>query len=323
MAAVKPEPVEYDGKTFASIKEFVNFYGLNYSKVQYYRKLGKTPEEIIRECQFTTASKQSLLGGDAAGGNSIEVEYDGIPYKSIYEAATALGINPSQVYETRKRNKVSPTEAIRLVLERKGKGRKPSHRAIPCVVAGVEYESREAAIMAYHLPRITVYSRMERENISFEEALIRGRNAAVYCPPVKSLFPSLRLVPSNAPLQQPILEELEASLKYYVVPVSPLRDMTTFLPALCANDAAYLYFHHEARGLEITAPLPFPLDVETINSLNNAYVCTKLVYCKELEKVLLTGFQCAKENGQDIKPLLYAYFSFASVLDELSRRYGG
>ena len=68
MAAVKPEPVEYDGRTFASIKEFVNFYGLNYSKVQYFRKLGKTPEEIVRECQFSTASKQGLLGEDAPVG---------------------------------------------------------------------------------------------------------------------------------------------------------------------------------------------------------------------------------------------------------------
>ena len=322
MAVVKPEPIVYDGKTFASIREFVNFYGLNYSKVQYYRKLGKSPEEIIRECQFSTASKQSLLGDDASVGHSIGVEYDGVPYKSIYEAATALGINPSQVYEVRKRSKVSPSEAIRLVLERSGKERKPGYRAIPCVVAGVEYASREAAIMAYHVPRITVYSRMERENISFEEALIRGRNAAIYCPPVKSLFPSLCLVPSNAPLQQPILEEMEASLKYYVVPVQPLRDLTTFLPALCANENTYLYFHHEARGLEITAPLPFLMEAEAINDINNAYVCTKLVYCTELEKVLLTSFQSGKEKGQDIKPLLYAYFSFASVLDELTRRFG-
>ena len=323
MAAVKPEPVEYDGRTFASIKEFVNFYGLNYSKVQYFRKLGKTPEEIVRECQFSTASKQGLLGEDAPVGHSIGVEYDGISYKSIYEAATALGINPSQVYETRKRSKVSPAEAIRLVLERSGREKKPSHRAMPCVVAGVEYPSREAAIMAYHLPRITVYSRMERENISFEEALVRGRNESIYCPPVKSLFPSLRLVPSDSPLQQPVLEELNASLKYYVVPVRLLRDLTTFLPALYTNDSTYLYFHHEARGLEFVAPLPFLLDMETINTLNNTYACAKLVYCTELGKVLLTSFQAAREKGQEIKSLLFAYFSFASILDELMRKFGG
>ncbi len=321
MSAIQAKPVEYDGKTFASIREFVNYYGLNYSKVQYYRKLGKSPEEIVRECQFSSASKQALLGEDAVVGNRITVEYEGVPYKSIYDAAVALGINPSQVYETRKRRKVSASEAIRIVMERTGSPKRVGYRAMPCTVNGVEYASREEAILAYHLPRVTVYSRMEREGISFEEALVRGRNEAVHCPPTANLFPSLRLVPSNAPLQQPVLEELEASLEYYVVSVQPLRDLSTFLPVLCADGSTYLYFNHAARGVEIVAPLPFPLDYETINGLNETFATAKLVYNEDMGQLLLTGFQMAKETGQDTKPLLFAYFSFASVRDMLMKKY--
>lgn len=322
MSVINPQPITCEGHEFSSIKEFANYYGLNYAKVQHYRKLGKTPEEIVRECQFSAASKHSLLGEPKESGNRILCEYDGVKYDSIYEAATALGLSPSQVYDFRKRYHLTPSAAIELAMERRKGVKRPSAVAKKCVINGVEYESREAAIKAYHLPRITVYSRMEREHISFEEALLRGHRESTYCPPTASLFPSLRLVPSKAPLQQPILEEMDASLRYYNVPVQHLRDMITFLPVLLADNTTYLFFSHEARGLEIVSVLPFSLDLETINTLNAAYACSKLAYNTTTGQLLLTGFQMAKETGQDIKPLLFAYFSVASILEQLIRRFG-
>lgn len=322
MSVINPQPITCEGHEFGSIKEFANHYGLNYAKVQHYRKLGKSPEEIVRECQFSAASKHSLLGEPKDSGNRILCEYDGVKYSSLYEAATALGLSPSQVYDFRKRHHLSPSAAIEMAMERQKGGKRTSAVAKKCIVNGVEYESREAAIKAYRIPRITVYSRMEREHISFEEALVRGHRESIYCPPTASLFPSLRLVPSKAPLQQPILEEMDASLWYYNIPVQHLRDMLTFLPVLFADNNTYLFFSHEARGLEIVSVLPFSLDLETINTLNAAYACSKLSYNATTGQLLLSGFQMAKETGQDIKPLLFAYFSVASILEQLMRRFG-
>lgn len=322
MAVINPQPITCEGHEFSSIKEFANHYGLNYSKVQHYRKLGKSPEEIVRECQFSAASKRSLLGEPTESGNRILCEYDGIQYGSLYEAAVSLGLSPSQVYDYRKRYHLSPSAAIKMAMERQTGKKRVSGAAKKCFVNGVEYESREAAIKAFHLPRITVYSRMEREHISFEEALVRGHRESIYCSPTASLFPSLRLVPSKAPLQQPILEEMDASLRYYNIPVQHLRDMLTFLPVLYADNTTYLFFNHEARGLEIVSVLPFSLDLDTINTLNAAYASVKVAHNATTGQLLLTGFQMAKETGQDIKPLLFAYFSAASILEQLIHRFG-
>ena len=181
MSVINPQPITCEGHEFGSIKEFANHYGLNYAKVQHYRKLGKSPEEIVRECQFSAASKHSLLGELKDSGNRILCEYDGVKYSSLYEAATALGLSPSQVYDFRKRHHLSPSAAIEMAMERQKSGKRPSAVAKKCIVDGVEYESREAAIKAYRIPRITVYSRMEREHISFEEALVRGHRESIYC----------------------------------------------------------------------------------------------------------------------------------------------
>ena len=115
---------------------------------------------------------------------------------------------------------------------------------------------------------------------------------------------------------------MDASLRYYNIPVQHLRDMLTFLPVLFADNNTYLFFSHEARGLEIVSVLPFSLDLETINTLNAAYACSKLSYNATTGRLLLSGFQMAKETGQDIKPLLFAYFSVASILEQLMRRFG-
>lgn len=319
MNIVKPLSITCEGKEFPSIKEFANYYGLNYSKAQYYRKRGKSPEEIVEMCRFSTASKSTTPPKDSP--KRFSCEYNGVQYSSIYEASNALGLNPAQVYELRKRNNVSPSAAIKMAMDRReAKGKGSSRRAQPCVVDGVEYESREAAILAYKLPRITVYSRMEREGISFEEALSRGRKAAVYCPPAMSLFPALRLTPAQT-LNQPILEELSTSLDYYRRKVSSMRDMITLLPVLVVEENIYLFFNHEAHGLEIVSTLPIQADMETLNAINGAYANTKIFYNAITGQTTLSSFQAAKEEGQEIRPLLYAFFSYYSIREQLIRNF--
>ena len=317
--AVHAHPITCDGKDFATIREFANYYGLNYSKAQYYRKRGKTPEEILKACQFSSASKSEKPAKSTA--KRFLCEYQGVQYSSLYEAANALGFPPAQLYELRKRNNLPPSAAIELAMEKRAaKGKRESSRAQKCIIDGIEYKSQDDAIRAFGLPRITVYSRMERDGISFEEAVLKGRKAATYCPPTPSLFPTLRLVQTES-IEQPTLSELQRSLSYYKKRVTCMQDVRTCLPALCIEDSIYLYFNSEAHGLEFISVLPITLTLDTLNAINSAYANTKL-YCNPMtNQVILSAFQAAKEEGQEIKTLLYAYFSYEAIRQQLLRNF--
>lgn len=317
---VKPQPMEHDGQTFASVKEFAYHYGLNYQKVLYYRKRGKSPGEIIDACRFSNASKSSEA--PKASSKRFMFEYDGVKYNSLNEAANALGFSPNQIYEIRKRKNLSPAAAIAYAVEkRKKEGKGPAWAAKKCVIDGKEYESQEAAARAYHVPIITVYSRMERDGISFEEALAGGRRASIYRPPVVSLLPNLRLMPITGALNQAVLEDISNSLVYYNCTVSHVRDIVSWMPALLVDGHTYLYFNGDAKGLEIVSELPFSIDDNALNLLNGAYVAVKL-FKNPTGALFLFSFQQAKEEGQDIKSLLNAYFSFAAIREGLMRKFG-
>lgn len=314
-------PVTCNGQEFSSFKEFTNYYGLHYTKAQYYRKQGKTPEEILEICKFTSHSKTTSDPKPSA--KRYLCEYNGVQYGSLNEAACALGFSPSQIYELRRRNNLSPSAAIEMAMEQrlnKGAVQKSGNHK-KCVIDGIEYESQEAALRAYKIPGITVYSRMEREGISFEEALIRGRKSNLHCPPVASLFPSLRLTACSDEQLQDTLKELVASLQYYQCKVQILRDLTSQLPVLLVNGENYVYFNQEAKGLEIISELPCTLDAETINLLNSAYVATKIFVMPQTGKIYLLSFQFAKEEAQNIKSLLHAYFTFVTTKENLRRSF--
>lgn len=312
-------PVEYKGQTYESLKAFANALGLPYTKVVHHYKKGRVPEEIVELCQFTAASKAKEAPKE--GSKRCFVEHNGIQYTSIYAAAEALGLSAARIYDIRKRKGISAAEAIDYALEQKlakpGTGKSPNSK--PCTIEGVTYPSREAAINAYHQTRITVYSRMEREHISFEEALIRGRNTATYRPPTISLFPTLQLVPAKKSVAQPVLEELSRSLEYYRYHVEPMSDLVTGLPALLVNGHSYIYFNREARGLEILSELPVDADRDTLWALNSSYVAAKLFTNHLSGKIYLLSFQSAKEEGQDIKTLLNTWFSYICIRDKLLR----
>jgi len=311
-------PVSCDGKTYGSLKEFANDRGLNYSRVLHYFRKGRTPEEIVELCQFTQASKAAIEPVEHAKRHP--VMYKNVKYDSIYAAAEALGVSPARIYDIRKRKGLSAEEAIDYALSnlsRPGDGESPNSK--PCVVEGVTYPSREAAIQAYHMTRITVYSRMEREGISFEEALIQGRNSATYRPPTISLFPTLRLIPAKSDISQPVLAELTRSLEYYKQTVQPMTDLLTGLPALFVNGHSYIYFNHDARGLELLSELPINVDRDTLEVLNSSYVATKLFRNNISQKIFLFSFIPSKEEGQEIKTLLNSWFSYVCIRDKLMR----
>lgn len=315
--------VTYNGTEYPSLRAFADAYQLNYPKVVAYHRKGILPDEIIQKCQFSTASKAKRSSAEG-GRRNHDVEFNGVQYASIYAAADALGISPARVYSVRQRRNCSPEAAIQYVLEHSipaGRDTAPA-AARPCIIEGIEYPSQEAALAAYRMKRITVYSRMQREGISFEDAIVRGKHSTLYRKPASTLFSKLHLISTDKELTSPeILADLVRSLTYYRCKTEILQDMLTGVPAVLVEDQTFICYNNEARGIEMMTELDFPLDADAINIFNEYYVATKLFYSKARGKLVLAAFQSAKERGQRIEPLLNAWFSYSSIRDTLLRRF--
>lgn len=311
----QPCPITYQGVTYPTLKEFANAQNLNYSKVLSHHRKGESAEEIVEHCQFSASSKRD--GTPPETPKRCPVEYNGVQYASLYAAASALGLSPNCLYDLRKKG-MGPAESIDYALANLSKaGEGGSGHSNPCEIEGVFYPSQEAALNAYNLTRITVYSRMQREGISFEEAVIRGRNSSVYREPTPSMFFSFHLVPVKTEPTQTILVDLSRSLTYYRYKVEYMRDLLSGTQVLCVKDSSYVFFNKDARGLEIISPLPFSVDPDTMNVLNGAFAVTKLFQTSGV--LYLASFQSAKEEAQNIKTLLNTWFSFSCIRDKLCK----
>lgn len=313
----QPCPITYKGHTYSSLKDFAVAQNLKYSTVLAKHRKGQTAEEIVESCQFTTASRAEPPIQEAA--KRCPVEYNGVSYPSLYAAASALGLSPNSLYDLRKRG-MSPVESIDYALENLTKaGEGKSGHARPCEIEGVCYPSQEAALNAYNLTRITVYSRMQREGISFEEALVRGRDSAVYREPTPSMFFSFHLIPSKNEPAQTTLAELARSLSYYHCKVENMRDLLTDIPVLKIGDGSYVFYNRTARGMEVISQLPISVDNNTLNILNGAFAATKLFIVQDIP--YLAAFQSTKEDGHEVKSLLNTWFSFSCIRDKLIRMF--
>lgn len=316
--------VEYEGKLFSSLRAFAEEYGLNYPKVTTYFRKGRSLEEIIEKCQFSTASKTP--GPLKEGPKRKFVEYNGVQYSSIYAAAEALGISPARVYSVREAQQCSAEAAIEYVLENStpaGGSRNPSSSK-PCIIEGISYPSREAALAAFRLKRITVYSRMARENITFEEALLRGRDAALYRKPAASKFPRLVLIPMEGELKKPeVLSDLYRSLSYYNRRVEVLMDELSGTPVLFVDGQSYICYNEDARGIEMITAFDAraKMSPAAINLFNENNITVKLFFSKDRGRLMLTAFQSAKADNQRIEPLLNAWFCYSTIRDERMRKF--
>lgn len=322
------QEIVYEGQTFSNYKEFSNHFGLNYSKVIYYKNRGKSPKEILELCKFKVPIQDAKPVKEIKKTETEEVkrkkykcEYDGVEYESIYEAANALNFNPSQAYDIVRKKKLSPSEAVAEMVSKQKKGQQVRKTvAKETIVDGVAYSSRQAALRAYNMKAITVYSRMEREGISFEEAVLRTVRAGIHCPPVLTMFPSLRLRKYDGGINHALLKNLTLSFDYYVRPWTCYRDIVSRKSVLCVDDDNYLFYNEGASGLEFITHLPFSVDSETLNLLNSSYVNTKL-YTEKDGKLVLSGFQMAKEDGQNAKAMVHAYFAFNAIKELLIKEF--
>lgn len=316
--------VEYEGRMYSSLREFAEELNLNYPKVTAYFRKGKSLEEIIEKCQFSTASKTP--GPPREGPKRKFVEFNGVQYSSIYAAAEALGISPARVYSVRESQQCSAEAAIEYVLENStpaGGSDTPS-AAKPCVIEGISYPSREAALAAFRLKRITVYSRMKRENIPFEEAVLRGRDSALYRKPAASKLPRLVLIPMEEELKKPeVLADLYRSLSYYNRRVEILMDELSGTPVLFVDGLSYICYNEDARGIEMSTAFDekAKMSPAAINLFNENNIAVKLFFSRTRGRLMLTAFQSAKSDNQRIEPLLNAWFCYSTIRDERMRKF--
>ena len=127
----------------------------------------------------------------------------------------------------------------------------------PCVVAGVSYPSQAAAARKYGVPLVTVYSRMQREHISFEEAVRRGHIERRQILPEKATWNGQGFEAFNG-----VLEEMKITKDIFT-----LLDKNAYHPQLLINQEKELFAIRIQESLEAITP---PLDVYIVFSEKNA-----------------------------------------------------
>lgn len=148
------------GKGFKSVLAFCKYYGLRYSTVAKRFNKGETGDQILDSTDIRPRRTDIESG----------FEYDGMTYSSLADAADALGLPAWAVYAERSGTTLEAPEVLRRVQERMKADE--DHRK-GCVIAGVPYKTRSAAVRAYGVSMSTVTTRMQRNGLSFEDALLQ------------------------------------------------------------------------------------------------------------------------------------------------------
>lgn len=129
----------------------------------------------------------------------INVTHNGIVFTDSDELATYLNMSPNTLLAFLKQNYtvseiIEHNKVLWPLAERRRLGRKAQISTVPgnhcrsCQVAGTVYPSQIAAARAYHIPIQTIYSRMQRQNLSFEEAVLHGYREEHLLSPVPELY---------------------------------------------------------------------------------------------------------------------------------------
>ena len=177
-----------DGKHFRSVTAFCEEYNLGYRTVLAHLKQGRSGADIVRiMLELPDIPKKNR--------SSRPVTHAGIEYPSLAEACRALQLKRGRVYNFLQRG-ISTEEALEMAIEAqkayegRSDGRSSSRGPAgnPCIIDGVEFQSRKDACAAFQLSYPSVMSRIQRHpEMPFEEALLRGARKWRYIEPVRQL----------------------------------------------------------------------------------------------------------------------------------------
>ncbi len=153
---------EYNGKTYRTIAEFAQEYSIPASSISAGLKNGLTLEEII--------NKRKVSANRPKGGKACS--YNGVEYNSLQEACIALGLGaPSYVYALMAKRGFDPNTALSYAIQHHRK-ETPVGNSREVTVAGMTFPSRQAALKHYGISDATVRNRINRNKVSFEDAVL-------------------------------------------------------------------------------------------------------------------------------------------------------
>jgi hypothetical protein len=183
------KPVTAQNRNFESITEFCQEFGLKYSSVNAQLRKGYTGDEILEKAgTLPMGTRYSDTHSSAQ-----QCSYNGVEYPSLVVAADSLGIPMDKVIAIKKEENLPINTAIARIMEEQLSVIEPNSSKIKAKkhvgeisIDGVIYKNMQEALLAYGMPYITVKSRMEREGISFEEALCRGKKERRHITPYLS-----------------------------------------------------------------------------------------------------------------------------------------
>jgi len=334
--------IYYEDRVFDSIIAFCEAFGCRVSTAQKKFMRGIPPSQVIKDNQLYKRHKRAPVQHK----RQYPCSYAGENYSSLSEAASALGIPLYWLYNFKKKHNYSPQTALEQAVKAYAEA-KTGHEAgscIPCVIDGTAYPSRAAACRAYDIPAITVYSRMEREGITFEEALTRGNNDRKRITPVPVKFNSLRLVRGDIaelPPELSIVALYDILRKYKYLPeyykaVSGeliLKIGETF-PSTQMPYSMYIVFPAaSAKGsvpVEIVVPklVTYPHELpdgtslfQRLNELNLKYINLKLVYDPPSKTVSAVWAQTIKQTHGQISDMLQTIFFLLGTCDRVVRSF--
>lgn len=317
----------YNGKNYRSLAEFAQEYGLRYpTTVAQYNKQKLSLEQII-ERQKTHRNKTKK--------NIVVCEYDGQQFHSLFDAGEALGISPSTLYTIKKKEAVSPSEAIDIAMKRRSPNRGKG-RCKAIIVNGVSYESQTAALEAYEVPAVTVTTRMRREGISFEEALLRGsRNKKRIRPnmPNATFLKAEKLNPITIEELDDNQLALYEKIEFQSMPIELFCDGNNSIVIKTEerigenNKKIAVYFIYHKNEIEILVPdlvkiqkEEMPEDFfETLAKLNEKYLGLKVGYHRQRHALYVSSSVYGKPSIRCANTMIGALFSILYVCDELAQ----
>lgn len=337
--------IYYEGRVFDSIIAFCEAYGCRVSTTQKKFVRGIPPSQVIKDSQAYKRHERTPVQHK----RQYPCTYAGETYSSLSAAASALGIPLYWLYSFKKKHNYSAQTALELAVDAYAKVKHPSGhengRCIPCEVDGITYPSKAAACKAYDIPAITVYSRMKRENISFEEALARGNKDRKRITPVPVKFNRLHLFRNNIKELNPelsvvslydILQKYKYRPEYYKATTGELvlKISETFPSTQMPYNMYIVFPPTDAKGsvpVEIVVPklITYHNDeanyglsfFQQLNELNLKYINLKLVFDPPSQTVSAVCAQTIKQFHGQIPDMLQAIFFLLGTCDRVIRSF--
>lgn len=302
------KPILCSGIRYVSVSQFCRDNGLRYPTVIAQLNRGMVPEQILEQ-QHTSMNTFSA--------QKSECEYEGQHFLSLSRAAEHFGIQPSYLYALKKKEHLSANETLRLAMERK-QTEYASGTVVPCSIDGVEFLSQTEALAFYRIPRATVTSRMQRNHLTFEEALMGMIKKQRRLTPMVSLFDSANIPQTTCAPVQGLLDQKLRDCHYEPEYFQEkdrvvLHIQETLRPASKPKD---IYLIFADRNVEIILPELYRVSKETlrfyqnINQHNRTYQGAKLWYNDEA-KIISANWNCPwKGTNTDAAVIMKMLFTF-------------